>query len=317
MHPGQCDEARIDVPGDGNVEYVVTLQASGGLYFNGGCTSQSKTWRLAGRSQYYIFFAVWACDGHTRGVLTAQMRRADSEESLSTSIRRVTIAPEPTPTPTPTPTATPIPTPHPDVPRPTARPVEPPPPLEPPFSEGRPCGAAFAVRSQNSRNDWYRDQTLTNGVRTVSMSVMYASFQSDGDVAVGFVDSIITALMFHTGEPAPPTNDVPTGVGIKCAFGWVATATSDRRSEITLSGQYYDDREGSVAAGPAVPGVSCTGEKCSLKGEVFEFPLGSVTFDMYMSGSHSISSDGQTLSFERSGGVDLQTGLYVRFPGSP
>ena len=125
MHPGQCDELRINVPGDvlTSVEYVVTLRASGGLYFNRSCTNQSESWRLAGRSWYRIFHAVWACEGHTRGDLTAQMRRADSEGSLSRSVRSVAIAPEPEPTPTPTPTRTPTPTATPTTPGTTPAPT--------------------------------------------------------------------------------------------------------------------------------------------------------------------------------------------------
>ena len=74
---------------------------------------------------------------------------------------------------------------------------------------------------------------------------------------------------------------------------------------------------GSLVAGAAVTSVSCTDDECSVRGELFEFLFGLAESNMYMLGSHRISSDGQTLLFQRSGGVDLKTGLYVRFPGPP
>ena len=310
MEEGECDEVRISVPGDvlEGVDYTVTLRTNRGLYFDSSCSgasNQSREWGLSGRSRCERVYAVWACEGHTAGSLHVEMRRHDDpEELLSNAISSVRIV-TPTPTPTPTPAAIPVPIP---VPQPV--PVDPPNLLEPPLAEGRPCRTAFPVRPQDDRSNWRWDEVMDNGVQTASMSIMYASFTTDEQRVLDIAGGV--------GGPHPPDKpDLPSGEGIRCAFGWVATATSDPETEITLSGRYYHDAQGSLVAGAAVTSVSCTDDECSVRGELFEFLFGLAESNMYMLGSHRISSDGQTLLFQRSGGVDLKTGLYVRFPGPP
>ena len=258
-------------------------------------------WSLSGRSKYERVYAVWACEGHTAGSLYVELRQDDDpEDFLSNAIRSVQIvAPAPTPTPTPTPAAIPVPIP---VPQPV--PVDPPDLLEPPLAKGRPCRTAFPVRPQNDRSDWRRDEVMDNGVQTASMSVMYASFKYDGQSVVEISGGV------GQGYRPPDSPELPTGPGIKCAFGWVATATSHPETGITVSGRYYYDRDGSLVAGSVAPSVSCTDDECSLRGELFEFPLGLAEFNMYMLGSHSISSDGQTLSFQRSKNAAANTNMF-------
>ena len=84
-----------------------------------------------------------------------------------------------------------------------------------------------------------------------------------------------------------------------------------------LSGRYFDDRNGSLESGTAIPRVSCTGDSCRLQGPTIRVYGGAAKFNYYVMGSSTITTGGDTFSYSRSGGVDLNKGEYVRFPGPP
>ena len=72
---------------------------------------------------------------------------------------------------------------------------------------------------------------MANGVRTVSISIMYASFRSDAYIVVD-----ISGEVGAIGSRPPDESVIPIEPNIKCAFGWAATATPEPETEITPRG---------------------------------------------------------------------------------
>ena len=102
MHPGECRQARIYLPGDlrEGVNYTVSLRTTGGLAFDSECSGEPpEGWSFSGRSWQRRDYAIYACAGHSRGELVASLRQDQSVIILSGAGAIVTIAPRPRPRP--------------------------------------------------------------------------------------------------------------------------------------------------------------------------------------------------------------------------
>ena len=146
---------------------------------------------------------------------------------------------------------------------------------------------------------------------------MYASFKNDSEFASELVGIAAESLIAWTDRPPTSLDSIiPSKPDIKCAFGWIAAASSDPDTAIILSGRYFDDSRGTLTSGLAIPRTTCT-DKCGLAGNVYRFPSGGLKFNMYVMGSSTITTGDETLSFSRSGGINWKDGKYRRFPGPP
>ena len=156
-------------------------------------------------------------------------------------------------------------------------------------------------------------------VRVVHVAFMFASYKSDIDYGFELLDALTDGLTTWTGRP-PPEPDLGQvfSNSVKCAFGWIATASSDPDTDFRLSGRYFDDAQGHLVSGEAISRISCTGtDSCGLSGTVYGILSGGAKFNMYVLGSSTISVDDDVHTYARSGGVNWKDGKWRRFPGPP
>ena len=175
------------------------------------------------------------------------------------------------------------------------------------------CGDTFPIQPLDP-SQRELDEVMPGPVRVVSRSTMFGSWTYVGSTFLTFLDAFTSGLTDGFGNPPSTSDPLPTSLpNIKCAYGWVATATSDPRATVTVSGTYYKGEPGAIGAGTdfLTPAVVCEAG-CGVKGQILYLPTMS-DVKLYVQGTHKVDTGNHANTYETSSGMRTKDGKYIPF----